>query len=352
MNDFKRRCPWTRLTATAGAIGLAIALAACAATSANHPADSSPARTDAAVQPSHDPYPGVNTVARDRGVWQQLLSDHARIRRVLRHSQEGGVGTVESLTESDDPEVAARIIDHAKAMQARMRTGATVRIWDPVFRDLFKNHAEVTLNVTPTPKGVKIVESCAEPDTILLMRSHAIGVSAFVRDGHTSGSEPTPRLRSDDPLPPDEVAIGGLPHRFLLSQPTPEQVSLLRAQGVQRFVNFRKPEEHQDYDEAATVTAVGATYCNIPYRGAAELTDDLLSAARAEYAAAARDGIVLAPHCSTGNRVGPGLAAYLAIDLRVDVEQAIGAAKAVGMADASYERITREYIRRTRAARG
>ncbi|MDX2131283.1 MAG: hypothetical protein SFY69_04445 [Planctomycetota bacterium] len=299
-----------------------------------------------ATPPADDPYPGVNTVARDRDVWQQLLSDHAKIRRVLRHSQNGETGVVETLTESDDPEVAARIIDHAKAMQARMKVGANVRIWDPVFRELFQNHARVTLVVTPTESGVKIVESSDDPETIALMRSHAIGVSAFVRHGHAIGSEPTARLQVGAPLPPDEVAIGGLPHRFLLRQPTPEQLALLRAQGVGRVVNFRRHDEHAAYDEAAAASAAGATYCNIPFKDATELTDDVFAAARAEYARAAEQDLVLAPHCRTGNRVGPGLAAYLAIDLGVDVDRAIRAAQAVGMSSPQLERTTRDYIRR------
>lgn len=307
----------------------------------------------AADQPAPGgPRSGVNPVARDRQVWQQLLSDHARIIRILRHSEKDGVGTVQTLTESSDPAVTAKIKDHAQAMQARMKAGAPVRIWDPVFEDLFRHHDQVTLEVTPTDRGVKVTETSRDPEAIALMRSHAIGVSAFVRHGHTIGRDPTPRLAVGGPLPPDEVAIGGLPHRFLLAQPTPEQISLLRSQGVGKVLNFRKPAEHANYDEAAATAGAGMAYCNLPYRDAAELTDDLLRAARAEYVAAEKDDIVLAPHCRTGNRVGPGLAAYLAIDRGVDVERAIFAARAVGMVDPLYESITRDYIRRTLAAAG
>ncbi len=301
---------------------------------------------DANAAKASNPYPGVNTVGEDRAVWQQLLSDHTKIRRVLIHKQEGDLGIVEATTESDDPVVAARIIEHAKAMQARMKTGAQVRIWDPVFRELFAKHEAVTLVVTPTEKGVRIVESSRDPEAVALLRSHAIGVSEFVREGHGAGRRETRRIRVGDPLPPNEVAIGGLPHRFLLGQPNAEQVALLHQNGVARFVNFRTPAEHPDFDEGAAVQAAGGTYCNIPFRTPADLTDEVLGKARAEYQAAERDGVVLAPHCRTGNRVGPGLAAYLAVDQGVEVEKAIAAAKAVGMVDANYERIARDYIRR------
>ncbi|MBL8758282.1 MAG: DUF3365 domain-containing protein [Phycisphaerae bacterium] len=302
-----------------------------------------------------DRYAGVNTVARDRAVWQRLLTDHTKIRRVLKHREEAdGVGVVETLTESDDPGVTARIIDHALAMQARMKVGATVRVWDPVFKELFERYAAVSLEVTPTEKGVRVVERARGAEAVALMRAHAIGVSAFVRAGHAIGGEETPRVPVGGvggPLPPDEVAIGGLPHRFLLAQPTAEQVALLRSQGVGRIVNFRKAAEHAEYDEASAAASVGAEYCNIPYKDGAELTDAALGAARAEYVSAAKEGRVLAPHCRTGNRVGPGLAAYLALDAGRSVEEAIGTAKAVGMVDPLFESVTRDYIRRESAGR-
>jgi len=331
--------------------GVCVAAAALAAEPPVSAPGGGPGGPPPAEQAAADPYPGVNTVARDRGVWQRLLSEHAKIRRVLKHSEKDGVGIVESLTESDDPEVAAQIKDHALAMQARMKVGATVRVWDPVFRELFEQYANVKLDVTPTDKGVRIVETSADPRTIALMRAHAIGVSAFVRHGHAVAGEETPRLHATDSLPPDEVAIGGLPHRFLLSHPTPPQIDLLRAEGVDRFLNFRPHAEHPAYNESTVATSIGATYGNIPFTDAQDLTDDVLAASRAEYSAAAKQGFTLALHCRTGNRVGPGLAAYLALDRDVPVERAIDAAKAVGMVDPLFESITRDYIRRHLAAR-
>jgi uncharacterized protein (TIGR01244 family) len=301
--------------------------------------------------PTADPMDAVNTVARDRDVWQQLLSDHSKIHRTVLHRQEGDLGIIEATTESDDPAVAARIIDHAKAMQARMVAGAQVRVWDPVFKELFARHDKATLEVTPTAKGVRIVESSRDPETIALLRSHAMGVSDFVRYGHEAGRRETPRLAVDAPLPPPEVAIGGVPHRFLLAQPDASQVALLKTQGVEKLVNFRKPGEPGVYDEQAAALASGVAYCSIPYKDPAELTDALLNEAREQFKSAAGADESLALHCRTGNRVGPGWAMYLALDKGTPVEEAIASAKAVGMVDPLYESITRDAIRRELAVR-
>ena len=314
-----------------------------ASASAEQPASS---QTPASKTPANDPYPGVNTVAKDRDGWQQLLSDHAAIRRTLVHSEKDGRGIVEATTESDDPVVAAKIIEHAKAMQARMKVGAQVRFWDPVFAELFKKHGAVTIDVTPTDKGVKIVESSADPEAVALLRSHAMGVSEFVREGHKAAPRETARFKVGDPLPAPELAIGGVPHRFILTQPDAGQLAGLKSAGVDVVINFRKPAEHPEYNEQGAATSGGMTYCNLPYAGAAEVTDELLDSARAAIKAADEKGDTAALHCRTGNRIGPGWAAYRALDKGIPVEQAIAEAKAMQMVDPLMESKTRDYIRR------
>ncbi len=302
--------------------------------------------TPASKTPANDPFPGVNSVAKDRDMWQELLGANTKIRRTVRHTESG----VEAVTESDDPAVAAKIIEHAKAMQARMKVSAQVRVWDPVFAELFKKHGAVTIEVTPTEKGVKIGESSADPEAVVLLRSHAMGVSEFVREGHAAGRRPTPRFKAGDPLPAPELAIGGVPHRFILTQPDAGQLAGLKSAGVDVVINFRKPAEHPEYNEQRAVADTGMTYCNLSYAGAAEITDELLDSARAAIKAADEKGDTAALHCRTGNRIGPGWASYRALDKGIPVEQAIAEAKAMQMVDPLMESKTRDYIRRMSAA--
>jgi len=296
--------------------------------------------------------PPVGSRERDRGIWIQLLSDHAKIRRTVVHRQEGDLGIVEAVTESDDPAVAARIIDHAQAMQVRMKSGARVRAWDPVFRELFDRHDLVQIEVTPTEKGVRIVESSRDPEAVALLRAHAIGVSEFVRHGHEAGGRETARFALGSPLPPPEVAIGGVPHRFLLAQPSEAQLGGLKADGVGRVVNFRRADEPGVFDESSVAASLGIGYAGLPYKDADELTDALLAEARNEFRAAAANRTTLALHCRTGNRVGPGWAMHRALDMGDSLEDSIRAAKAVGLVDPLYESITRDAIRRAKAAGG
>lgn len=286
------------------------------------------------------------TLAYDRALWHQLLADHTKIRRVLKFTEAG----VEATTESDDPAIAARIIEHAKSMQDRMKTGAPVRIWDPVFADLFKRHQSVTLEVTPTDKGATIKESSSDPETLALLRSHALGVNEFVRSGSARGE--TPRLKAGDPTPVSEVAIGGVPHRFLMTQPDGGQVAMLKAAGVDKLVNFRKAAEHADYDEASAAGGVGLEYCNLPYGGPQELSEALLDQARAAILDAEKGGQSVALHCRTGNRVGPGWTAYRVLDKGVPLAQALSEARAIGTRDPLMESKIRDYVRQRTGGSG
>jgi hypothetical protein len=204
----KRTTTMTRARATTAACALLL-VGACAGPASHGPAE--PAGAPAAAPVAHDPLAGVNTVSQDRAVWQRLLADHAKIRRTVRHRQEGATGIVEARTESDDPAVAARIQEHARAMHARVQAGAPVRVWDPVFKELFARHGHVSMLVTPTPKGVRIKEWSDDPQTVALLREHAMGVSAFIREGPGAGGRATARWPAGAGLPPDEHVHGGVP---------------------------------------------------------------------------------------------------------------------------------------------
>jgi len=283
----------------------------------------------------------TGTLAYDRGLWIELLREHTKLRRVIRHTEKG----VETVTETDDPALRAKLVDHALAMQTRMKSGARVRVWDPVFRELFEARDQVRLEVTPTDLGVQMTESADDPRVVALLRSHAMGVSDFVRHGR--GSDATARFNAGDPLPPSEVAIGGVPHRFILSQPTGEQIGAMTSAGVTMVVNFRKPTEAPEINEKQLSESAGASYCNVPYQGVAGLTDEVFAAARQAMKTADEKGDTALLHCRSGNRVGAVWAAYRTLDKGVPLEQALAEARMMTTSREMLARV-REYVKTQR----
>lgn len=315
------------------ALAMALLVSGCA-TKGDARAETATPRADA----------GVNPISHDRDAWMQLLREHTLIRRSVTYTANG----VDAVTESDDPAVAARIRAHAQAMQARIKAGARVRVWDPVFADLFEKHGAVRLEVTPTDRGVRIAESSDDPEAVRLLWSHAAGVSEFVREGPPANRRATRRIEGATP-PPPEVAIGGVSHRVLLAQPDAGALAALKAEGVSGVVNFRQEKEHPDYVEGQACRDADLGYANLGYKDPVELTDSLLDAARAALRDADAGGRATAMHCRTGNRVGPAWIAWRTLDQGVPLEQAVGEAKMMRMVDARYEAIARDYVRRRQA---
>lgn len=134
--------------------------------------------------------PAKGSVAYDHDVFSKLLDKHDSIRRTWREID----GGIESVTESDDPAIAALIIDHAEAMKVRVEAGNRIRQWDPIFVAVFDAAAQGKLKmmVERTAKGVRVQETSSDPKVTAVIRSHAGVVSAFVHNGFPESSKPHP----------------------------------------------------------------------------------------------------------------------------------------------------------------
>jgi YHS domain-containing protein len=111
-----------------------------------------------------------------------LFDHHDKITRTVKNTENG----VETLTESDDPKVQTLIAEHAWAMQKLLESRQPIRQWDPLFAELFKYADKIKLQITRTPKGVKVIESSSDAYVVKLVQAHAQGVSEFVKEGMPS----------------------------------------------------------------------------------------------------------------------------------------------------------------------
>lgn len=136
---------------------------------------------------------GDPTFSADRDVFQFLLAHHEKIRRQVKNRQDG----VETLTESDDPKIAAKIEEHVAAMYARVDEQRPIRRRDPLFRELFQHAAKIEMHVEKTDKGLRVVETSQDPYVVRLIQEHAQVVSGFVKKGfaeaHRNHAVPDPR---------------------------------------------------------------------------------------------------------------------------------------------------------------
>lgn len=122
----------------------------------------------------------------EHGNIQALLSAHQSIRRTVEEI-EGGVKTT---TVTDRPELVASLQEHVRQMSKRLETGRQVRVWDPLFREIFAHADEISLTWTDLENGIEVVETSENPDVVPLIRAHAKKVNRFVAEGHTAARPP------------------------------------------------------------------------------------------------------------------------------------------------------------------
>jgi hypothetical protein len=130
------------------------------------------------------------TFADDRDVFHFLLTHRADIKRTVTETKTG----VETITESNKPEVAKKIQEHVTAMHERVKSGKGIHYRDPLFEELFKHYDKITMTVEKTAKGVKVTESSKDAYVVKLIQAHARVVTKFIEHGHEE-------VRKNHPLP-------------------------------------------------------------------------------------------------------------------------------------------------------
>ena len=129
-------------------------------------------------------------MAEARDTFHALLGHHESIRRTVE-DVEGGVVT---MTTSDKPEVAALLRTHVRQMEERVRQGAGLRHWDPLFVELFKHYDKIRMTIVDVEGGVRVTETSDDPQVTALIRQHARTVSEFAAEGFD-------RAHRESPLP-------------------------------------------------------------------------------------------------------------------------------------------------------
>ena len=132
----------------------------------------------------------------DQDDFHYLLSNHADIRRTVTRTDNG----VETLTESDRPEVTRVIQRHVAAMHKRIQEGRGLRYWDDLFAAIFEKHANVRMLVENTDRGVRVTETSEDPTVVPLIQAHADAVSKFVSRGFEEARLNHPVLKAADAI--------------------------------------------------------------------------------------------------------------------------------------------------------
>lgn len=116
-----------------------------------------------------------------------MLFNHDRIKRTVTNLPNG----IRTVTESDDPEMAATIASHVFGMGKRVKEGRDpdLPIQSPTLKIIFKNRDKITTTYESTPKGIVVVQTSGDAETVAALQKHAAEVTDLANRGMVAAHE-------------------------------------------------------------------------------------------------------------------------------------------------------------------
>jgi hypothetical protein len=110
-----------------------------------------------------------------------LLADHERIKRTVTNLPDG----IRTVTESDDAAVARTIKTHVVDMMRRVKAGANADLpmQTSKLHAIFRNKDKISTAVETTEKGIIVVQTSNDPQTVAALQAHASDVTGLVQGG-------------------------------------------------------------------------------------------------------------------------------------------------------------------------
>ena len=110
-----------------------------------------------------------------------LLTNHDRITRTVTNLPNG----IRTVTESDDPALAAQIKTHVAEMGRRVGAGDDpgLPIESDALHAIFRDKDKINTSYETTDKGVAVVQTSDDATTVAALQTHAAEVSDLVRGG-------------------------------------------------------------------------------------------------------------------------------------------------------------------------
>jgi uncharacterized protein YdcH (DUF465 family) len=118
------------------------------------------------------------------------------IEREIQNIDNGVITITRSAT---DPEAARTLEQHVREMKDLIASGDRIRDWDPLFSEIFDHYEQIDMQIETIEGGVKVTETSADPDVVLLIQAHAQKVSQFLARGPEAVHEATPLPEGYEP---------------------------------------------------------------------------------------------------------------------------------------------------------
>ena len=111
----------------------------------------------------------------------ELFINHDRITRTVTNLPNG----IRTVTESTDPRIAQLLKHHVTSMGQRVETGNDpgLPIESQALRSIYQNYDKIHTTFEPTARGIVVIQTSTDHDTVVALQQHASEVTEFVKDG-------------------------------------------------------------------------------------------------------------------------------------------------------------------------
>jgi hypothetical protein len=116
-----------------------------------------------------------------------LLFNYDRIKRTVTNLPNG----IRTVTESDDPEVAATLKKHVATMAKRVEEGRDpgLPIESPALHSIFRDKGKIKTAYETTEKGIVVVQTSTDAIAVKALQDHAAEVTDLVQRGMVAAHE-------------------------------------------------------------------------------------------------------------------------------------------------------------------
>jgi hypothetical protein len=130
---------------------------------------------------------GGNATVGERSDLHDLFSNHDKIKRAVTNLPDG----IRTVTESDDPQVAATIKKHVAEMGKRVEEGRDpgLPIETPALHAIFRDKDKIKTAYEATEKGVVVVQTSTDATAVKALQDHAAEVTDLAQRGMVAAHE-------------------------------------------------------------------------------------------------------------------------------------------------------------------
>lgn len=130
---------------------------------------------------------GGSATTTERNEIHEMLINHDQIKRIVTNLPNG----IRTVTESDDPEIAATIANHVAGMGERVKEGRDpdLPIQSPTLKLIFRDKDKIKTTYEATQRGIVVVQTSDDEETVAALQKHAADVTDLVNRGVVAAHE-------------------------------------------------------------------------------------------------------------------------------------------------------------------